>query len=319
MASFNCMLWILRYTFLYLITQVFTKDDLVVKDHLLVGHVFQTVNTDDWLNCIQVCFDEPRCISYNFKTRKSTCQLNDCGLDEMCDRDKSLIYSRGFMFQQIRPTRKDKCRVTPKKRFNDNADQSLRFERYGTSTRVSVQKFPKLEAFTVCFWMKTDDKLNYGTPFKYSTPKQSKELLLYNYQEFQLIIHGENRTSTISGTDGRWHHICATWESVAGSWQLLKNGVVAVAGRDFVTGHVIPGGGVLVLGRYLPAGGVPSDENFIGEMTSFQLWNFVLSGRKINRLLLLCQAGHGNVLTWSDILNVTFSDGVRLVSISSCN
>lgn len=106
MASFNCMLWILRYTFLYLITQVFTKDDLVVKDHLLVGHVFQTVNTDDWLNCIQVCFDEPRCISYNFKTRKSTCQLNDCGLDEMCDRDKSLIYSRGFMFQQIRPTRK---------------------------------------------------------------------------------------------------------------------------------------------------------------------------------------------------------------------
>lgn len=106
MASLNCILWILRCSFLSLITQVFTKDDLVVKDHLLVGHVFQTVNTDGWLNCVQVCFNEPRCISYNFKISNGTCELNDCGLEEMCHLDMSLIYSRGFVFQQLRPRRK---------------------------------------------------------------------------------------------------------------------------------------------------------------------------------------------------------------------
>ena len=107
MASLNCVLWILQYTFLSLVTQVFTKDDLVVKDHILVGHVFQTVSyTDSWLNCVQVCLDEPRYISYNFKVNSGPCELNDCGHGEMCDRDKSLLYSRGFVFQQLRPSRK---------------------------------------------------------------------------------------------------------------------------------------------------------------------------------------------------------------------
>lgn len=46
------------------------------------------------------------------------------------------------------------------------------------------------------------------------------------------------RRSTISATDGRWQHICATWESVTGSWQLLKNGEVAAAGQDLQRGMI---------------------------------------------------------------------------------
>ena len=88
-----------------------------------------------------------------------------------------------------------------------------------------------------------------------------------------------------------------------------------------LSGYVIPEGGVLVLGQgqHLAAGEFASNESFTGEMASVQLWNFVLPVREINRLLLSCQAGHGNVLAWSDILNGTFSGDVHLVSTSSCN
>lgn len=78
---------------------------VVVKDHALVGHVFQTLNTDDWLRCVLVCLANPICGSYNFNN-KGFCELNDCRLEDMCDLKKSLILSRGFVFQQLQPAQK---------------------------------------------------------------------------------------------------------------------------------------------------------------------------------------------------------------------
>lgn len=106
MVYFQCALRILRYIILSLIIQVFAKDDLVLKHHLLASHVFQTIHIDDWLICVQVCLDEPRCIAYNFKINHGPCELIECGLQDICHSDDSLIYSRGFVFQQLRQGRK---------------------------------------------------------------------------------------------------------------------------------------------------------------------------------------------------------------------
>lgn len=79
------------------------------NDYVLVGHVFQTVYTNDWFSCLQICHHEPRCTSYNFKISseaKSLCELNDIGLEDLCDRDKCLIYSPGFVFQQLKEVNK---------------------------------------------------------------------------------------------------------------------------------------------------------------------------------------------------------------------
>ena len=109
MAYFNYTLRILGYIVLSLINEAFAKDDLVLRDQRLVSHVFRTVYTDDWLNCVRVCFEEARCISYNFKIYQGPCELNDCGLEDICHQDGNLptvIYSRGFVFQQLRATSK---------------------------------------------------------------------------------------------------------------------------------------------------------------------------------------------------------------------
>ena len=83
---------------------------------------------------------------------------------------------------------------------------------------------------------------------------------------------------------------------------------------------MIPQEGVLVLGQEqdLAAGQYVGHQSFIGEIKSVQLWNFELPAAEIHRLLLPCQTGRGNVLTWSDILNGTFYGAVELASTSSC-
>ena len=75
------------------------------NNHVLIGHVFQQLHATDWFSCIQACQDEPRCISYNYERSAGAnglCELNDYGVEDLCDSNKSLIYSLGFVFQQIR-------------------------------------------------------------------------------------------------------------------------------------------------------------------------------------------------------------------------
>ena len=107
-ANFKCTLRVLRYIILSLISLVFAKDHLVLQDHLLANHVFLTIYTDDWLNCVQVCLDEPSCIAYNFKINHGPCELVECGLQDICHQDDSLIYSRGIISTAVTNNKKGK-------------------------------------------------------------------------------------------------------------------------------------------------------------------------------------------------------------------
>lgn len=78
------------------------------NNYVLVGHFFQQLHAKDWLDCIRACRDESRCISYNYDKsarENGLCELNNAGLDGLCNEDKSLVYSMGFVFQQLREER----------------------------------------------------------------------------------------------------------------------------------------------------------------------------------------------------------------------
>ena len=71
----------------------------------LAGHVRERLNIDDWLECLSACASAEDCISYNFDPKLGTCELNDGGLSDLgseCQGEKSLIFSQGSIFQQIR-------------------------------------------------------------------------------------------------------------------------------------------------------------------------------------------------------------------------
>ena len=75
------------------------------NNYILVGHVYQTLYVDDWLNCIHACHYDPRCTSYNYNKSAAAnglCELNACEPQDLCNIEKFLIYSPDFIFQRIR-------------------------------------------------------------------------------------------------------------------------------------------------------------------------------------------------------------------------
>ena len=106
----------LFFVLLLSVQKVMSFHSVTENNRVLVGHVFHTTYTSEWLKCIQVCQDEPRCTSYNYEKSTgdtSLCELNDCGLENLCGRDKSLICSPAFLFQQIRERKVSGVRIAP--------------------------------------------------------------------------------------------------------------------------------------------------------------------------------------------------------------
>jgi len=180
---------------------------------------------------------------------------------------------------------------------------ALLFPRKGTSDYVMTRGMPSLKAVTVCLWMKTTDTGNEGTPLSYVVSGGVNELLLIDYRNFWFSVGGTGSgRKSVSVNDGKWHHICLTWENTAGSWKLCKDGKVAASGKGLKTGHVIRGNGVLVLGQEQDSEGGSFDatQSFIGEMTGVNIWDHIIRDQEIMRMSKSCLKGEGNVFKWRD-------------------
>ncbi|KAL9979817.1 hypothetical protein ACROYT_G017534 [Oculina patagonica] len=187
---------------------------------------------------------------------------------------------------------------------------ALLFPGKSTSDYVIINNaMPSLTAVTICVWMKTTDTENFGTPLSYAVPGTDNELMLYDYNRGLMIEVANSYSQTpVTANDGKWHHICATWENTAGSWKMYKDGKLGGSGTGRQTGHVIPAGGALVLGQEQDSVGGSFDDkqNFIGEMTGVNIWDHVITDQEILRMSQSCQSGEGNVFKWSD-----FKDHVK--------
>jgi len=113
------------------------------------------------------------------------------------------------------------------------------------------------------------------------------------------------RATSISANDGKWHHVCTSWENTAGSWKLYKDGAVAAEGNGHKTGHVLKSGGSIVLAQEQdsPGGGFVSSQSFIGMLTNVNVWDHVLPTAQIEHMSKSCQSGEGNVYKWSDFIH----------------
>ncbi|XP_066019472.1 neuronal pentraxin-2-like [Pocillopora verrucosa] len=184
------------------------------------------------------------------------------------------------------------------------AGYALQFPRKGTSDYVIISRgMPNLSAVTVCLWIKTADTRNAGTLLSYAVSGTNNELLLTDYRNLEFYINDHGRGSTsVSANDGKWHHICLTWENTAGSWKLFRDGSVAASGKSFQTGHMIRANGALVLGQDQDSKGGKFDarQSFIGEMTGVNIWDHVIKDQEIARMSKSCLTEVGNVFQWRE-------------------
>ena len=122
-----------------------------------------------------------------------------------------------------------------------------------------------------------------------------------------------------SANDGKWHHICQSWENKGGSWKLYKDGVVVAKGTGLKTGQVLKKGGSIMLGQEQDSlgGGFDAKQRFIGMMTNVNVWDHVLSTAQIEQMSKSCLSGEGNVYKWSDFIYGR-EGKVRVVIPSPC-
>ncbi|XP_066290421.1 sushi, von Willebrand factor type A, EGF and pentraxin domain-containing protein 1-like [Branchiostoma lanceolatum] len=177
-----------------------------------------------------------------------------------------------------------------------------------SASYAAVGNIPDLSAFTLSFWMKTSDQ-KLGTPVSYVmdtwTSKRDNLLALTDYGSFDLYVNGEAAYTMVAANVGEWIHVCVTWQSSDGSWQVFLNGNLEKTGTGLATGQVIQGGGTLVLGQMSnpSVSSIDIRRAFAGQLSRLNLYSTVLSPADINALAQGCSNELGTLRGWTDFLS----------------
>ncbi|XP_021365829.1 sushi, von Willebrand factor type A, EGF and pentraxin domain-containing protein 1-like [Mizuhopecten yessoensis] len=210
----------------------------------------------------------------------------------------------------------------------------LVFDPLGSPGSVLFRPGPgDLKSVTACMWIRTQDTMNYGTPFSYAVEtnelawKEGNMFTLTDYGQLKLYIHGDVAVTTVRVNDGRWQHLCVAWQSSGGLWWMYVNGTIAHRGDNLAQGDTIPGEGYLVLGQKQHTAGdsFSSSEAFIGELSQFNVFDRVLDNEDIMRLANqnICNKTYGNVVAWTEVVgnhhgNVRIRRGSHCLDVNEC-
>ncbi|XP_041650171.1 neuronal pentraxin-1 [Cheilinus undulatus] len=172
---------------------------------------------------------------------------------------------------------------------------------YGRMKKTLLQE---IFALTLCLWIKAGVGPSLGTPFSYSAPGQANELVLIEWgnNPMELLINDKAVTLPLSLGDGKWHHVCVTWTTRDGQWEVYQDGVQRGSGMNLSPWHPIKPGGVFILGQEQDTlgGRFDATQSFVGEMSDLQMWSHVLTTTDIYSLASCGSHLRGDVLAWSE-------------------
>jgi len=103
--------------------------------------------------------------------------------------------------------------------------------------------------------------------------------------------------------------LCLTWRNINGQCKLFVNSALVATVTDFSENFIIQPGGILHLG------GRPSQfpERFIGNISHFNMWSYVLPTQVIAVLGQRCGIERGDVISWETFKNAVGSGDVEVV------
>ncbi|TRY53796.1 hypothetical protein DNTS_002705 [Danionella cerebrum] len=141
---------------------------------------------------------------------------------------------------------------------------------YGRVKRTLLQE---IFAFTLCLWLKAGMGQGIGTPFSYSSPGQSNEIVLIEWGNNPMELLVEDR-----------------------------DGVKRGSGENLSPWHPIKPGGVFILGQEQDTlgGRFDATQAFVGEISDVQMWSHVLTPKDVYGIATC--GGHmtGDIIAWSE-------------------
>ncbi|XP_036616717.1 neuronal pentraxin receptor [Trichosurus vulpecula] len=181
---------------------------------------------------------------------------------------------------------------------------------------------PELYAFTICMWLKSKSGgLGIGTPFSYSVPGQSNEMVLLEagHDPMELLINDKVAQLPLNLKDGRWHHICIAWTTRDGLWSAYQDGQLRGSSDNLAAWHPIKPHGVIILGQEQDTlgGRFDATQAFVGEIAQFNLWDHILMPGQILGIANCTSPLLGNIIPWDDKLVEVFG-GAAKMPFDSC-
>ncbi|XP_077977468.1 apolipoprotein(a)-like [Glandiceps talaboti] len=158
----------------------------------------------------------------------------------------------------------------------------------GDNTVSSINTIPSMTEFTACFWVKISQ-----TGGGWLSYEVSGTYVLAIWYNMELLIQEDNWNGFESYiADGYWHHVCITWASNNGAWQIFKDAVLIGDGVGHGEGYHLPAGGVMTLGK-------ARQYRVKGVMANFNMWDYVMSPEEILGIKTKCSEDYiGNILSW---------------------
>ncbi|XP_061885947.1 C-reactive protein-like [Entelurus aequoreus] len=160
-----------------------------------------------------------------------------------------------------------------------------------------------LNAVTVCLRFLTDLSRNYAL-LSLATATHNNDLVLFKSNSQDVMIMHARDSSTnflaVSLPPNSWHSMCATWNSENGVAQLWVDGKQTVK-RFIHSGQPISGDFITILGQEQDSysGGFDAKQSFIGMISRFHMWDYVIAPEEIYRYMWDVHFTPGNVFNWS--------------------
>ncbi|XP_055389207.1 uncharacterized protein LOC129618459 [Condylostylus longicornis] len=164
-------------------------------------------------------------------------------------------------------------------------------DKYAFDHEGTVQyrnKLPKMDQYTICFWMRFTNHSGDHTLLTYSVDGEPREIQLWvanakGSSYISMAIHGQQIFRLNYPLKMRkWHHVCSSWNGKTGEWQLwVKAERVGRGFHNRLVGYHIPAHGLLYTGGPSITGHIADGLHF--EFTLLQIYKVALSAGKAHR------------------------------------
>ncbi|KAH1026828.1 hypothetical protein HUJ05_000441 [Dendroctonus ponderosae] len=202
--------------------------------------------------------------------------------------------------------------------FKRETNYMLNFSRYDTNDFIRLRGFEmNLTEITACLWIQTLDNFNYGTLLSYATRYTDNAFTLTDYTGIVFYVNKQYVVTDVLLNDGHWHHICVSWRSSGGTYQMYLDGELAKNGSDLAAYSEIGAHGYLIIGQEQDAlgGRFSQSESFVGNMAYVDLWSRVLTLQEINEHRDDCSDSIlGDLYAWPEMQQHTNGNIQRLSS-----
>ncbi|EDO40600.1 predicted protein [Nematostella vectensis] len=304
----------------------------IVYNKTLVGHVIENTTVTNQGACEIRCFLNKMCLSYNYNTADRKCQLISAG---NYTSTTALVKKPSSIYREIEVCAKLACQgmstCLPDRINGDSClllpgDFLLQFPEKGNAgSVVAYGELPDLTSFTASAWFQsrkgsTKSELQSIISIYVNRATSGNGFGLHvTATDVSFFVMNVHISYSITLLDGKWHHVCVTWENGQGRWMLFVDGS-AVENGIVSTGEELTEGN-LVIGQEQDkkAGQFANTQSFLGNVTSVNIWSHVISDDEVRSLSRDCPSlAHGNVMGWEEVLH-KIKGNVQVIKGKKCN